>query len=105
MFMKGGRRFAPVCRIVLGDEDDGSVLMDKPVLITGLLHLADDLVNAEEFNIGRASELTDVVMDVPGGQAHVLGLITDLEGRLNRIRALVGANSLFGEVKDDEQKA
>src|SRR6516164_9745613 len=50
------KQFAPICRIIIGDEDDGSVILDKAVLITGLLHLAGDLANAVKFNIRRTSE-------------------------------------------------
>src|SRR3979411_2805493 len=69
MFMPKGKQIAALCRILIGDEDDGSVLLDKIVFITGLLHLAQNLTSAVAFNIRRASELPGFVMDVPGGES------------------------------------
>jgi hypothetical protein len=97
------KRFLPICRIIIGDEDDGSIVIDKNVVITGLLHLASDLTSAVEYNIRSASELSGFVMDVPGGEAHVLELIDDLEGQLKEIREMVENKNLFAAVDDDAQ--
>jgi hypothetical protein len=98
------RSIAPLCRIVIGDEDDGSVLIDKNVLITGLLHLADDLTSTVAFNIRRASELPGMVLDVPGGEPHVIELIDDIEGSLKEIRELIEKKKIFAAVDDGEDK-
>jgi hypothetical protein len=101
MFNKN-KHFAPICRIIIGDEDDGSVLVDKTVLVTGLLHLANDLASAVAFNIQRASELPGFLMDTPGGEPHVLELMDDLEGQIKEIRGMIEKNKLFAAIEDDE---
>jgi len=98
------RHVLPICRIIIGDEDDGSVLLDKPVMITGLLHLAYDLTKAAGFNISRVSELPGFVMDLPGGESHVVELIEALENELKEIRRIVEGNKLFAAVEDDKER-
>jgi hypothetical protein len=98
------KAIAPICRILLGDDEDGSVLIDKHVHLTGLLHLADDLTSTVAFNLQRAMDLPGFVMDVPGGESHVLELIDAIEGQLKEIRSIVEKNKLFAVVEDDEHK-
>jgi hypothetical protein len=95
MFSSKGHAIAPLCRIVLGNEDDGEVLLDKVVLVTGLLHLAEDLTSAVRFNFQRASELPGFVLDLPGGESHMLEIVGELEGHLKQIREIISENKLF----------
>jgi hypothetical protein len=104
MFSSKRKAIAPLCRIIIGDENDGSVLLDRPVLITGLLHLAQSLASSVAFNIQRASELPGVAMDVPGGVSHVLEIIDDLEGQLRDIRKMVEKKDLFLPDDDEERE-
>ena len=98
------KTIAPLCRVIIGDEDDGSVLIDKNVVVTGLLHLARDLTSAAAFNFQQVSELPGFVMDVPGGESHVIELIDNLEGLLKEIRGMVEKNKIFAAVEDDGHK-
>jgi hypothetical protein len=102
MIIPEQKRLAPLCRIILGDEDDGSVLLDKTVIVTGLLHLADDITRAVAFNIHRASELPGFALDVPGGESHVIELIDGLEESLKEIRAIIESNKIFAPVNDED---
>ena len=95
-------RLAPLCRIMIGDDDDGSLLIDKHVILTGLLHLAINLTRTAESTIQRASEISGFVMDTPGGEAHVLELIDDLQGSLKEIREIIENKKMFAAVEDDE---
>jgi hypothetical protein len=99
-----GKTIAPLCRIIIGDEDDGSVLIDKNVVVTGLLHLARDRTSAAAFNFQQVSELPGFVMDVPGGESHVIELVDNLEGLLKEIRGMVEKNKIFAAVEDDRHK-
>lgn len=98
------KKIAPLCRIIIGDDDDGGVLLDKNVIVTGLLHLAGDLTSAVAFNIHGASELPGFVLDVPGGKSHVIELIDDIEETLKEIRELIEKNRIFAAADDDEHK-
>ena len=93
---------APFCRIIIGDDDDGSVLIDKNVLLTGLLHLISDLTNTVEFNIERALKLPGLTMSVPGGKPHVLELIDDIEDSFKDIREMIESNRVIAGVDDDD---
>jgi hypothetical protein len=102
MFSPKRKAIAPLCRVIIGDDDDGSILIDKSVLITGLLHLAEALTRAVAFNFQRASELPGISVDVPGGESHVLGIIGSVEEQLKIIRKTV-ENKNFILPDDDEQ--
>jgi hypothetical protein len=89
------KKIAPFCRIVIGDDDDGTILLDKSVLITGILHLIGNLTHTTYNNIKLASELPGFVMPVPGGAPHVLEAVTYIERGLREIRELVEKNEIF----------
>jgi hypothetical protein len=107
-WMVNGKRkkIAPLCRIVVGDDDDGSVLLDKNVMITGLLHLVADLTRAVSVNIGNAEGMPEYTMEVPGGMPHVLELLGHIEDVLKDIRHKTESRPIFvgfeGEGDDRE---
>ena len=98
------KEIAPVLRIILGDDDDGSVLLDKTVLITGLLHLISDLTHSVSTNIHLALELPGFSMRVPGGASHVLELVTDIEDEVKKIREGVETNEIFVGIDDERDE-
>ena len=98
------KTIAPFCRIIVGDDDDGAVLMDKNVLVTGILHFISDLTRTVSTNIEIALDLPGFVLDVPGGTPHVLELLTDIEERLGRIREMAEKNDVFSDVIGKESK-
>ena len=71
MVFGNAKAIAPFCRIIIGDDDDGTVLLDKNVLITGMLHLIDDLTRSVISNVHLATELKGFVFPVPGGPAKL----------------------------------
>jgi hypothetical protein len=98
------KTIAPFCRVIVGDDDDGSVLVDKTVLVTGILHLASDLTRTVSTNIQMALELPGFVMDVPGGTPHVLEIITEIEETLEKIREMAEKSKVFSDVVPKESK-
>jgi hypothetical protein len=78
----------PLCRIVLGNDDDGSVLLDKNVFLTGLLHLTEDLLDVVAINVQRCTKISGYKIDVPGGENHVLELLDELESSIKTIRKI-----------------
>jgi hypothetical protein len=95
------KTIAPFGRIVLGDDDDGSILLDKTVLITGVLHLISNLTKAVSDDIEEALTLPGFVMPVPGGPSHVMELLADIDNALKGIRKTVESNQEFAGFPDE----
>jgi hypothetical protein len=99
-----GKRIAPLCRILIGDDDDGQILLDKNVLLTGILHLASKLTATATANIWRASKMDGYLLHVPGGEPHVREIIDELESSLKQIRKIIDNNKMFAVIEDDEDQ-
>jgi hypothetical protein len=106
-WMVDGQRksISPLCRIILGDDDDGSIVLDKNVLLTGILHLIEDLTRAVAVNTKRAAELPGFSMSVPGGESHVRGIIDRIESILKDVRAMVDNDHIFVGFDDEEDES
>jgi len=74
------------------------------------LETLSDLARGLECRMDvKLTPLADVgrpefVMDVPGGESHVIELIDDLEDLLKEIRGMVEKNKIVAAVEDDGHK-
>jgi hypothetical protein len=91
------KEILPFSRIIIGDDDDGSILIDKNVALTGLLHLMSHLATTVRANVSLATELRGFAMPVPGGPDHVLNIIKEIESELSQIRDMIKEKKIFSE--------
>lgn len=91
------KTIAPVTRIIIGDLE-GNVLFDRPVVLTGVADLLNELAQTLDREVIRAEGMSDFRLNIPGEATMVLDNLKSAQAHIGNALSLLGKSGVF---KDD----
>lgn len=88
------KRIAPIIRVVFGDLA-GNVLFDRPVVLTGVADLLNELSYTFLDQVTRASEFTGYSLDIPGEPSTMVKNLREAAERISAALDLLDKTDLF----------
>ena len=95
------KEVAPIWRLCIGD-DLGNVVYDRPLVITAVASLVQDLVYMIETDASDIGSLPGFKLSLPGPKVHMLDMLRDARDTISRVLDVFEKNDLISALDEEE---